>query len=500
MAQRYYRLGLTSGNMPLLSSQQGSVVISSQPEEFSQGDNRPGLLYCDNVMPTNYGLASVGFRDFILPQAATFTELDVREVLSSTKTKHYLAISQSRFVYVKVAEQWLPVVVPFTHALTPADHITTGTVNGVTYIHIRNVGVYVYVEASRSLQLVTLNGINLATVICIAASSGYLLAFSSTSVAWSSTIDATDFVPSATTGAGGGNIAGLQGEVKFAVPNLLGLIIYSESNAVAAIYSGNAQYPFKLSPIPNSKGGISLTLAAYEANSAEQFVYTEAGLQAITVQKAVNVLPEVTDFLSGGLLESFDTGSKKLVQQRFTAELKKQVKFIGARYLVISYGAGAIYTNAIVYDAMFERYGKLRLDHLDAFEYAEAGEAQLEPVRTSVAFVDSKGKATLLSFDSADVTDSVLVLGKFQASRGKLTKLHTLQLANRDDTAPDVSAAFIARAPNGTELVATGAKLPASLGFTKFATQLTGVHISAVLEGAIDISSAEITYSLAGSM
>jgi len=85
-------------------------------------------------------------------------------------------------------------------------------------------------------------------------------------------------------------------------------------------------------------------------------------------QKAQIVLPEITDFLAGKVFEDFDEVTKELSLTELTATMKKKTKFISSRYLIVSYGITE-FTHALIYDIALERLGKLKIAHVDCFEY-----------------------------------------------------------------------------------------------------------------------------------
>lgn len=78
-------------------------------------------------------------------------------------------------------------------------------------------------------------------------------------IAWSSLIDPTDFTPSLVTGAGGGAVQGAKGDIVCCVSHTIGLVIYTNQNAVAAPTSGNARYPFNFRELVAS-GGIASSI------------------------------------------------------------------------------------------------------------------------------------------------------------------------------------------------------------------------------------------------
>lgn len=69
------------------------------------------------------------------------------------------------------------------------------------------------------------------------------------SVAWSSVLDPTDFIPSLITGAGAGQIEGAQGETIAAIAIQGGIIFLNATNATSALYQSNGRYPFMFNTI-----------------------------------------------------------------------------------------------------------------------------------------------------------------------------------------------------------------------------------------------------------
>ena len=57
----------------------------------------------------------------------------------------------------------------------------------------------------------------MAQVVGITQSTGYMIAWTKNTVAWSSTIDPTDFVPDSLTGAGGGGVEEVKGAINYCI-------------------------------------------------------------------------------------------------------------------------------------------------------------------------------------------------------------------------------------------------------------------------------------------
>lgn len=499
MAQQTHKLSIQDAGFPLLSEQQPRTVIGANSEEVYDKQTKPGLYYCHNVMPTNKGLDSVGYKQAIVPASPAVTNFsDVRIVYALNRERLYIAwatngqaydLEEDDAVWQKLAD-----TIPSTISSSfSTEDVTLGTVNGITYIWYRGVGCFVYNSTTHSLTSVTLTGLSIPAILGITASSGYLIAYTASDIAWSSTVDPTDFTPSTITGAGGGSIAGIGGVIKFCVPNSVGFLIYSDTNIVAATFTGNVQYPFKIREVDDSRGGISLDTVGYEANVSSQFSFSKAGLQTITSQKATIILPEVTDFLAGKKFEDFNEESQLFELTELSTTLKKKVKFISSRYLIISYGISS-FTHALVYDIALERLGKLRITHVDCFEYVRN---QQEVSKDSIAFLLSTGEIKTLNFSTIDNSSGVAILGKFQYTRTRLITLLGLELEN-SETEFYASATALVSVDGKTTTKTPGIVSYSAEGVRKFNFRVSAINHSILITGKFNLVAAMLTYTVHG--
>ena len=504
MAQKQFRLSLTDAQFPLLSEQQGRTVMGATSEEMYAKDNKPGLFYCHNVMPTKRGLDSIGYKSLLPSASSSYPLLDVRVAYSTERKRVHLAWNSYGEVYAleKASSEWtkLAPTSPSTLSATfSPESVTIGRVNGISYIFYSGIGAFTYNSSAGTLDSVSLTGLDASTVLGVVASSGYLIAYTEAAIAWSSTLDPTDFAPSQVTGAGGGNVAGIGGSILFCTVNSLGILIYTETNTVAATYTGNTQYPFKFRPVDNSKGGVSLDLTAYEANTAAQFVYTTGGLQSVTSQTASIILPEVTDFLAGSLFEDFSEETESLVQTELSTTLLKKMKFISSRYLIISYGISS-FTHALVYDAALERLGKLKVEHTDVFEYVGDLVAQIEVSKENIAFLSADGSVTLLDFSTQESNTSagVAYIGKLQFTKSSMITLLNVELENiRAAASLKVVDLYSLDGKNTSKRSSNATYISGLLRRYPFLTTATNHTLQ--LQGQFNLTSALITYKLAGS-
>lgn len=363
--------------------------------------------------------------------AVTFTALDVTTLVGITTSYGYLvAWSSNKAAYNLTGVGTTINVVTATLGAAPPVSMRAGDIiTSPDFI----VGTYItaidYTTNIISLSNPALNTNAGSTISCPVGPGG---------VFWSSVIDPTDFTPSLLTGAGGGEIQDAAGPVTFCVPHAQGFIVYTTKNAVGATYSQNIRYPFSFKSIPGSGGVSEYKSITASANAGKHFIYSTSGLQTITMTVAVAVLPEVTDFVSGKLFEDFDDIQKVFSLTQLTRTMTKQVAIVADRYLIISYGIDTL-THAIVVDLITNRFGKLRRDHVDTFEFPAELAVDLSIIsiklteipRENIALLQSDGSIDVVNFDVlASASNGTLLLGKYQFVRQRNIVLDEIFLEN----------------------------------------------------------------------
>lgn len=503
MAQQLYPISLKDPYYPMLSELQGRTVIGATVGKAPSQDERPTIAYCHNIIPIKEGYNSVAYLEVVPAVTAEYTSplSDVRIVYGSNSTKLYLMwdVRGKVFVLNDAYTEWLtvPETIPTTeNALFDIERLTIGTVNGVSYIYYRDIGAFIYNEDTGVLDNVTLTGIDVSAVLGIIDSAGYLVAYTSEAIAWSSTIDPTDFVPSAVTGAGGGNVAGLAGSILFVVANSLGLLIYTQANTVAGTFTGNVQFPWKFRPVPGASGGLALDLVAYEATSSDQYVYSKAGLQAINSSRAEIIFPEVTDFLAGRRFEDYDEVTKEYTNTDISAgTMKKKVKFIASRYLIISYGVTE-FTHAIIVDIALQRLGKLKYTHTDVFEYTAN---QTEIAKESIALLSADGTIKVVDFSYTSDSSGVLILGKLQASYTRYITLLGVEIENTDPVVTSTLTALSQASLDGKNFTNVEGELKyRDEEVREYTFRNTAKNHSLVFIGKINAVTVLVRYTVAG--
>lgn len=460
MAQASFRGNLQTAAFPLLSTLSGPTVIDQGadqtyiPDVSSGGEipkdrGVPQAFYCHNIMPSVYGYQTVNYTQFIAAPAspAVFSDIALcyatRGTIEPTPTgfRSYIGIgkeisSGDNFLYVVDVDffNWRKITGGQPASIPDGTILTTANVNGVTYLFLSGIGAFFYDDTIDMLLPRTLDGLDISEILGIASSNGYMFAWTASSVAWSSVVDVEDFVPSDTSGAGGGSLQEAEGRIVVVRPTNLGFIIYTEGNAVSATYSGNEDFPWVFKAISSTGGVSSKEQVTVDQVNGSHYAYTTSGMQTISHVKASTVLVNVTDFLGGNQFEDFDTSTNEFTEVVFSGIYKRQISLIGDRYLVVSYGlpTSTFFTHAIVTDLVQARMGKLKFPHVFCFDRVDLTEGVVDLSRKSIAFMSSDGVCDFVDFDlnNPAPSDSVLILGKFALARSNTVELQEAVLEN----------------------------------------------------------------------
>jgi len=518
MAQIVYRGNLSAASFPFISTFGGrTVIVPGQDNTFnrqvqSQGDldkdvGIPQIYYCHNVLPNENGFQSVGYEEKIHPTDITgLTQMfKVRDDSYNGGSKAYLALSpDSFFLCLDETLGYTSELTQYWNGSTLVDlpsnlselQITIAHVAGISYIYVESLYCLVFSFSNLRLELTTLTSLTASAILGLTESNGYLIAYSSNAVAWSSTIDPTDFTPSLQTGAGGGNVEGIQGVITAAAPTSVGFTVYTAANAVSVLYTGNSRYPFQFSPCQGSGGVESLERVAYEADIGYNYAYTTKGFQILRAKTSDTVFPALTDFLAGQYFEDFNDTTLEFSYQNLLVPMQKKIVLIAARYLVISYGIESL-THAIIYDTVQKRFGKLKIDHVDCFEYDLLSETVSDIPKKSIAFLQSSGRVVVVNFAVGFTNrNGTIILGKYQYVRSKLLQLQEAEFEN-----PAVGGSFTVTCMTSydgknTDEYNTGFVLHsgANIGAYGFGAP-QGINHSLCCQGAFNLTTVELKFN-----
>lgn len=501
MTIQRFKLSLNAARFPLVSTEGNRSVfvpgLDSAPRtpkqyigaEPSTDYNTAQVLYMENVMPVAAGLRSAGYTQLIAPTVNTdfdtifpLRDSDENVVLySPAKGKNYvLNPITSVWESTTHATIWggLWTVAGGSEAIANS-RVTYAYVDGKTlvcYSRLESVeptldmSIMLWNPATATLTPATTSLANMpfaaGTIDGIASSNGYLLVWSGLSVAWAAfngtTFDFSPYADGAFTGAGNQIPEDVQGPILAVTGVSGGFMMFTARNCVGASYHAqNSVAPWIFREVPNAGGLATYESMTVEGSLAATYAYTTAGLQRVNLNSAESIHPQVSDFLTGRVLESFDYGTKLLAQTAITQDLSHKVTNIGNRYVVISFGATAgIYEYALVWDLALERFGKLKFQHTDCFYYGyppgttgatysdllSVGYDELiatyadmvtyptvavTPAQYAMAFLTATGAVHLAHWEDLMRTDTdqgVAVLGRVQLARARGTQINRVEV------------------------------------------------------------------------
>jgi len=547
MSQIILRANLMAGDFPLCSRFQGNTVLFGQYDQKSpqasgaaigtgkDNDEVPEAYYMHNVLPTVHGYKSVAYQTIINPPISggiRFTRIIAMRDSDEPKDKDrgYIGITADArtFLISTLNTQWVDI----TPAGQPICDVTVATVAGMTYIFYANWGMF-WVDMDINVLIpMTLTGLTTAitNIVGITSSNNYLILHDGFSIYWSNPLSATDFTPSLITGAGSEIPSTVGGLIKAIYPLSTGFAIYSTSNIVLSLYTGNTRYPWIFKEANNSAGIDVLTDVAPAGDNGTNYAWTSGGLLQVSLQGCTPVYPAATDFLSGAIFEDYDPLTKALNTQYLTKPLKVQLLFSSARLLVISYGISSL-THCIVYDTVLKRAGKLKIPHVTAFDFmmdysgsgvpwkdktlfnwnsgnnATTGWNQVKRLsadaaipRHTLAFVQEDGSIKLAMLDYGNFTaDAVLILGKYQLTRTQLITVQEVDVETIDPENSNFKLSLISTVRIFGELVTSTTSLYTPSMYSRiYPARVTGITHSLRVEGSFNLVSVTFRFSKAG--
>jgi len=497
----------------------GAFFGSSENAEFGQ----PQLIYCDNVLPHAKGIFSISFGEQVAAISPASTIFDQAIQLRDASENQYLFVPAGGLNYVldPVLGTWASVS-PFTFTNTL---VTRAYVNGRTFICYEKTKVIEYNPGTglfTTLSLTLPAGITMASVRGIGSASNYLVLFTDISVYWCTPLNLLDF---ATTdqGAGQQTPIDIKGQITALLPCSGGFIIYTARNAVGATFTNNGNSPFVFKEVANCGGVPSWENVSSNADDGAHYLWGTNGLQKTSLSKAETLFPDLTDFLSGNQTESWDAVNKKVVLSGIGTAINVKLSYLVGRYLVISYGQTGknAFDACLLYDSVLERWGKVTLQHVDAFmypyptfaasylysqlpglysdlgdqTYQNLDEARLTPLpaKRGIAFLKKDGSVSVLNTDYAQLSSNgVAVFGRLQSVRQRLVTVLNAELDAVKDGA--FSCTLLPSDEGGTERVTP---IPMTLAYTngqsrRFESYETAVNFDLVLEGAFVLNNLQL--------
>lgn len=531
MAQIPYRANLSAAIFPMTLARSGrSVIIPQADQNFNRSidspddSNRdvgiPQIIYGENILPTADGYQSVGYTVGASLGLAVvpWKFITATGVLGAAKNIIF-AIAGGNIKISTTGLVWLNAVIVGTVPPTINSNISTATVRGNCYLQVDS-EIYLFNPIGPTFTNVSATflpvGI-LSGLYNICASYNYLILLKNDGVVyWSSTTTPTDFTPSLISGAGSGavnNISGYPVKLKSAAT---GFFVYCTGNIISARYTGNARYPWRFEPIPGSEGIFAEDKVAGEIADSNQVALSSAGvILNVTADVCTIIAQEVGEFLTRlKYRDRFDYATNTFSVQDSTNFLDGQLRisYLMDRYIIVSLRndlTTTLYTEAIVYDVMFKRYGKFNVRHSYVVDVDVNGTSGPEP--RALYFIEAiTGNSKLLSLDVNDPTvdfQGVLVLGKFQYVRSRFLALDEISVesAQLPSLVPTIDRNFelytIPTLDGKTFLPVETPYLVSSQSTGAVQTYYStteGKNISILIKGNFDLCSVEMKFHLGG--
>jgi hypothetical protein len=541
MAQQHSRCNLSAARHPLVTAFGGRTIILPQHDMnfqksavFAGADvdkdvGVPQVFYMHNAMPTEQGYQSVGYSLAINPLGGA-SDFDQAITLLDTAGNKFLFVPAGGKNYIFDAPVFSWVSTSPQPTIGEDTLVTTAFVQGVTYIFYEGIGLFVYNNITKTLTPTTLIGLVTSNIVGIVGASGYLLCWDINGILyWSSTINPLDFVPSLVTGSSSGAITDLKGKIVVILPSTNGFIVYATGNAVGGSFSGNIRFPFTLKEITGSGGIRNKEHVSFESNLDKHYALTSSGLQTLTKTASEVVLTEISDFITNRIFEDYDDATKIFTLTNLATDLLIKLTVIGSRYFVISYGQQT-FTHALVYDIVQKKWGKLKITHVDCFQYntpnlygeityqmlldanmlysdlTDTPYEQLnttlttaERPRRTIGFLQADGTVKLLRFDGGQLDNTgVFLLGKYQFTRGHGLQILGFEVENVDQGSN--YAAFVLPSFDGKNFqAAVTPTLKANTGFLRrYQLRKTGLNHTLLFTGSFNLTTVLLHYAQAG--
>lgn len=545
MAALSFKLAINSGSFPFLYSAASRGVLIPQldisnrmPGNFagttaSQDFNTIQLLFCENILPTVDGLLTVSTSQHLAPITPAETDFDQIFFLRDAQeaVKLFVPARGKNYVYNESLQSWESKNSFVFSSLLSL--VTSAYVGGVTYICYEKTKVIKWNATTELFDEVTLalpSGYSISDICGILAASNYLVAYTDTEILWSSLIDPENFADIGG-GAGRQTPLDLRGQITCAIPQAGGFVIYTLRNAVAAYFTNTATAPFLFREVRGSGGVASPEQATGDANNNYHFTYGTSGLQQVALDEANTIEPAAADFLRQKSYELWNSVTNNVDYFVLTGETRIKLQFLLNRFLLISYAyAEGIFQLVLVFDAVLNRWGKIRVDHVDclqlplelaqpyytyqalddltyqdldtmtfSYQDLDTGTTLESRLQAAIAFLHPTGRISILVTNPASGTSSAVSLfGHIQALRNRMI---TVQQVVADSAVAEAIPAVYALSSLDGKTRKNGESLylySSTEATVEYLGDITGRNVDIAFTGNYLLTSAIISATLHG--
>lgn len=545
MTTQKFKLAVNNAKFPFLYSRAGrsvvqpgldvaprtSVAFVGGAESFDY--NMVQMIYAENVLPIAEGISSVGLQDTLLPYTPGVTHFDQFMILRDSVERNFL-FSPSRgknYVWDSATALWVSRN-PFTWSST-RNIVSRAYVNGRTITCYEGDRLIEWDPVGNAFTTLTITypaGYTVASIRGCCGASNYLLLHTDTEILWSSTLDLLNF--NDPIGKSGKQTPiDLKGQITCIAPISGGFVVYTNRNAVAAFFTNNPDTPFSFREVQGSGGVASSEQITADANQSEHYTYGSSGLQSLTLQRAVPIQPDCSDFLSSSEYESWNALTGQVEGITLVGALSVKLQFLGSRYLVISYGKiNNQFTYALFFDAALSRWGKVRCDHVDigilptsvaaslylrifeltapissysvAIQDLVSQYAGVLPLRAGFSFLQNTGKIrTLIADSAAALAGGVVVIGHIQVARSKTVTFQALNLEGLYSIPPPTVRVLGSTPSNGynrTDVYSPALKVSGPT-HSRYQGRKTYENFDIAVEGKFNLTTALVETTVNGS-
>lgn len=341
---------------------------------LDQDPKGPSPFWVENVMPITNGIASVGKSEHLPKDALPIglIDLDIPEdaevytVLNPGGASTYLMYYNGKILtFNRDGTVWVEQV----NIGDTAFQLSVFYLKGITYVFHKELGLKT-LDTNFALVDAVMVGLVAGDLRYVTAAVSYMICVTDSAVIWSSPNNPLWFTPNTTgnnDGAGSTSVLTLRGNIQTCLPTPKGFNIYTDQNIVVGRFSGNSKNPWIFTESPNSSGVFSNKHVTFKSNLPVHYVWTDMGIAEVGPQGTELVFPELTEFISGNIIERYNVLTNTLDQEK-NVQLSVTLNFVNNRFLTVSYGIDrTIKEFILLYDILLKRWGKITIRHRAVF-------------------------------------------------------------------------------------------------------------------------------------